>query len=93
MWRPSSVMIGLALLPATSRKLLSEESEPDSIGAGDPVGAVAVVVCPVTCVSVALIPNVAAFNNEAPGLADAADGEIVPSGRRRAAVRAAALAR
>ena len=93
MWRPSSVMIGLALLPATSRKLLSEESEPDSIGAGDPVGAVAVVVRPSICVSVALIPVVTAFNNEVSGVADAGDGEIVASGKRRAAVRAAALAR
>ena len=41
----------------------------------------------------ALIPVVTALNKEASGLADAGDGEIVPSGRRRAAVRAAALAR
>lgn len=93
MRRPSSVVIRLALLPATSRKLLSEDSEPDSIGVGDPVGAVAVVVWPASCVSVALIPGVTALNNAVLGLANAGDGAIVPSGRRRAAVRAETLAR
>ena len=45
------------------------------------------------CVSVALIPVVTAFNNEVSGVADAGDGEIVASGKSRAAVRAAALVR
>ena len=53
----------------------------------------AVVVRPSICVSVALIPVVTAFNNEVSGVADAGDGEIVASGKSRAAVRAAALAR